>query len=117
MSRRKKSMQTDALPAGKTLTIGGYDFVFVGSNKGCNCTHYLFRSRRGGYLVSFTDIDMKLGDYERKSMPVSWTPGREATERAREAASDITAAEVKPKRSPRLLTRGKRSGLASELFD
>ena len=59
MSRRKKSMQTDALPAGKTLTIGGYDFVFVGSNKGCNCTHYLFRSRRGGYLGSFPDIDNK----------------------------------------------------------
>lgn len=116
--RRKKSKHIpDASGSSWIITISGVDFDFERTNKGCNCTHYLFRSRRGGYLVSFTDIDMKLGDYERKSIPVSWTPGREATERAREAASDITAAEVKPKRSPRLLTRGKRSGLASELFD
>lgn len=116
--RRKKSKHIpDASGSSWIISIAGVDFVFESTQKGCNCTHYLFRSRRGGYLVSFTDIDMKLGDYERKSMPVSWTPGREATERAREAASDIAAAEVKPKRSPRLLTLGKRSGMASELFD
>ena len=117
MSRKKSKHIPEAQEPGWTITISGVDFVFERTNKGCNCTHYLFRSRRGGYLVSFTDIDMKLKDYEKKSMPVSWTPGREATERAREAASDIAAAEVKPKRSPRLLTLDKRSGMASELFD
>lgn len=114
MSRKKSKHIPDTPESGWTITISGVDFDFERTNKGCNCTHYLFRSRRGGYLVSFTDIDMKLGDYEKKRMPVSWTPGREATERLREAASDIAAAEVKPKRNPRLLTRGRRSRAASE---
>ncbi len=117
MSRKKSKHIPDASESSWIISIAGVDFVFESTQKGCNCTHYLFRSRRGGYLMSFTDIDMKLKDYEKKSMPVSWTPGREATERLREAASDIAAAEVKPKRSPRLLTRGRRSRAASELFE
>ena len=120
MSRRKKSMQTDALPAGKTLTIGGYDFVFVGSNKGFNCTHNLFSSSRGGYLVRLTDAELKRMDYEKKNMPPAWTPGKEALERAQEAGADVTTAnvKVKPSRtsSPRLEGRSRRKAKAADLF-
>ncbi len=117
MSRKKSKHIPGAPESGWAITISGVDFVFECTNKGCNCTHYLFRSRRGGYLVSLTDIDMKLKDYEKKNMPVSWTPGREAMERARVVADDVAAAEVKPKRSPRLNTRGKRGSTVLDLFE
>lgn len=120
MSRRKNGMKVDTPPAGKTLTIGGYDFVFVGSNKGFNCTHNLFRSRRGGYLVSLTDAELKRMDYEKKNMPPAWTPGKEALERAQEAGADVMAAKVKVKpsrmSSPRLGGVSRRKAKAADLF-
>ena len=115
MSRKKSKHIPDASESSWIISIAGVDFVFESTQKGCNCTHYLFRSRRGGYLVSFTDIDMKLKDYEKKSMPVSWTPGREATERMSEASSDTADAEAKPQRAPRPITRAQPSRCAAEL--
>lgn len=121
MSRRKNGMKVDAPPAGKTLTIGGYDFVFVGSNKGFNCTHNLFRSRRGGYLVSLTDAELKRMDYEKKNMPPAWTPGKEALERAQEAGAGVTTSKVKVKpsrmSSPRLGGVSRRKAKAADLFE
>lgn len=39
----------------------GY-FTYTGSNKGYHCTHHIFKSCNGKYLVTYTDIDFRCGD-------------------------------------------------------
>ncbi len=48
------------------VIIGGFEFLFEKEVTGFRCTHFLYRSVKGGYLVSFTNIDVELGDVESK---------------------------------------------------
>ncbi|MEA5034212.1 hypothetical protein [Cloacibacillus evryensis] len=41
----------------KIIKIGGHDFRPEGTAKGFRCTHHLFRSVAGGYLVSYTNLE------------------------------------------------------------
>lgn len=42
--------------------IDGYCFQFVEEVRGFRCSHFLYRSVEGGYLVSFTNVDVELGE-------------------------------------------------------
>ncbi len=49
-------------PADEVICIGEVGFIFEAEVRGCRCTHLLYRSVKGGYLVSFTNIDAELGE-------------------------------------------------------
>ncbi|MDD2285897.1 MAG: hypothetical protein PHQ11_10935 [Paludibacter sp.] len=38
------------------------DFIYEGAAKGNGCTHFMFRSLRGGWLISFTETDLITGE-------------------------------------------------------
>ena len=46
----------------EVIQVGGFGFRFEKEVGGCRCTHFLFRSVNGGYLVSFTNVDVELGE-------------------------------------------------------
>ena len=77
-TKKKKKSYSD-----NVLVINDVEFVFAGTNKGHNCTHYLFRSKRVGYLVSYTDIEMASLDWlQPNGLRVTpWSPTQEAREK------------------------------------
>lgn len=56
----KKKKSADEL-----LNIGGFDFRLEKTAKGWHVTHYLYRSVKGGYLISLTNLDLELDDYKK----------------------------------------------------
>lgn len=40
------------------------DYIYVGSTRGCGVIHYVFRSCAGGWLESFSDLLILLGEID-----------------------------------------------------
>ena len=67
--KRKKRPAVD-----EVIQIGGFGFRFEKEARGFQRGHFLYRSVNGGYLVSFTNIDVELGEVgaECKGRKKAW---------------------------------------------